>query len=433
MYFTMKNSLLNLKKNLFLTSIILIAVTLIFRKVATILIIISLIFFLVYNRYLLKDNFKKASKFIIIICIPIILEIIFFWNNDSFIEGYKSLEKNLTTLIFPFVLILNYKLIQPKKILNYYSLITILTLIVSLFLFIVFRNDYFHKYMDGIHLWQMGYEFSNFIGIHAPALNMYISFVSIFFFYIFLKEYSLNKLSKKATTFFAFLLISFLFLLIVNTRIALLTFLINIIVVFFSFQMKIKTKLTIFFISLFLFITVSFIFVKKFPYFLEKYTTQIVGNLDKIGELDKIENPEIMVYSSLVTRLSIWKSSYELGKDNFWIGVGSSDAKKELTNYYKRTDQQFLKKYGFITHNQFLNYFLKYGIFGIIGCVIYLLYPLYIYWRTKNIIVLCFFVNFFISNFTDDYLNKFDGIAYSALWYSIFTCYIIKNEESKKN
>ena len=140
-----------------------------------------------------------------------------------------------------------------------------------------------------------------------------------------------------------------------------------------------------------------------------------------------------MVYSSLVTRLSIWKSSYELGKDNFWIGVGSSDAKKELTNYYKRTDQQFLKKYGFITHNQFLNYFLKYGIFGIIGCVIYLLYPLYIYWRTKNIIVLCFFVNFFISNFTDDYLNKFDGIAYSALWYSIFTCYIIKNEESKKN
>ncbi len=85
MYFTMKNSLLNLKKNLFLTSIILIAVTLIFRKVATILIIISLIFFLVYNRYLLKDNFKKASKFIIIICIPIILEIIFFWNNDSFI------------------------------------------------------------------------------------------------------------------------------------------------------------------------------------------------------------------------------------------------------------------------------------------------------------------------------------------------------------
>lgn len=429
----MKNSLLKLKKNVFLASIILIAVTIIFRKVATILIIISLIFFLIYNRYLLKENYKKFSKYIMIVCIPIILEIIFFWNNDNFYEGYKSLEKNLTTLIFPFLLILNYKNIQPKKILNYYSVITIIILIISLFLFIVFRNDYFHKYMDGIHLWQMGYEFSNFIGIHAPALNMYISFISIYFFYIFLKEYSFNKLSKKAITFFVFLIISFLFLLIVNTRIALLTFLINIIVVFFSFQMKIQTKLSIFFMSLFLLISLSYFFVQKFPFVIEKYTTQVVGNLDKIGNLDMIENPESKVYSSLVTRLSIWKSSYELGKDNFWIGVGSSDAKKELTNYYKQTNQQFLKKFGFITHNQFLNYFLKYGVLGLIGCFIYLTYPLYIYWRTKNIMILCFFVNFFISNFTDDYLNKFDGIAYSALWYSIFTCYIINNEGSKKD
>lgn len=429
----MKNSLLKLKKNVFLASIILIAVTIIFRKVATILIIISLIFFLIYNRYLLKENYKKFSKYIMIVCIPIILEIIFFWNNDNFYEGYKSLEKNLTTLIFPFVLILNYKNIQPKKILNYYSVITIIILIISLFLFIVFKNDYFHKYMDGIHLWQMGYEFSNFIGIHAPALNMYISFISIYFFYLFLKEYSFNKLSKKAITFFVFLIISFLFLLIVNTRIALLTFLINIIVVFFSFQMKIQTKLSIFFMSLFLLISLSYFFVQKFPFVIEKYTTQVVGNLDKIGNLDMIENPESKVYSSLVTRLSIWKSSYELGKDNFWIGVGSSDAKKELTNYYKQTNQQFLKKFGFITHNQFLNYFLKYGVLGLIGCFIYLTYPLYIYWRTKNIMILCFFVNFFISNFTDDYLNKFDGIAYSALWYSIFTCYIINNEGSKKD
>lgn len=429
----MKNSLLKLKKNVFLASIILIAVTIIFRKVATILIIISLIFFLIYNRYLLKENYKKFSKYIMIVCIPIILEIIFFWNNDNFYEGYKSLEKNLTTLIFPFLLILNYKNIQPKKILNYYSVITIIILIISLFLFIVFKNDYFHKYMDGIHLWQMGYEFSNFIGIHAPALNMYISFISIYFFYLFLKEYSFNKLSKKATTFFVFLIISFLFLLIVNTRIALLTFLINIIVVFFSFQMKIQTKLSIFFMSLFLLISLSYFFVQKFPFVIEKYTTQVVGNLDKIGNLDMIENPESKVYSSLVTRLSIWKSSYELGKDNFWIGVGSSDAKKELTNYYKQTNQQFLKKFGFITHNQFLNYFLKYGVLGLIGCFIYLTYPLYIYWRTKNIMILCFFVNFFISNFTDDYLNKFDGIAYSALWYSIFTCYIINNEGSKKD
>ena len=63
------------------------------------------------------------------------------------------------------------------------------------------------------------------------------------------------------------------------------------------------------------------------------------------------------------------------------------------------------------------------------GCLIYLCYPLYIYIQTKKSIVLFFFVNFFISNLTDDYLNKFDGIVYSAIWYSIFTYYLIQKKD----
>lgn len=172
----------------------------------------------------------------------------------------------------------------------------------------------------------------------------------------------------------------------------------------------------------------------KFPYTVEKYSSQIFNDLDKIGKLDEIKDPEITVYSSLVTRLSIWKSSLELGNKNFLIGVGSSDAGKELNHYYKSTNQQFLAKYGFITHNQFLNYYIKYGIIGIMGCLIYLLYPFYIGFKTKNMIIICFSVNFFISNLTDDYLNKFDGLVYSSLFYSIFTCYCLNlKKKDEKN
>ena len=436
MLFIMKNLILKFKNNLFLFFITIIATTLIFRKIATILILIflfySLIIYFIKNK---KSNIKtrKTLIYILIISIPFLLEVVFFLNNSNLVEGYKSLEKNLTTLFFPIVIILNYKLLKPKKILNLYSIFTIILLVIFLVLFIVFRNDYFNKYLQGIHLWQMGYEFSNFIGIHAPALNMYVSFISIVLLYNFLNEYLLNAFSKKSVCFVVLFLLSFLFLLIINTRIALLTFAINLVVLFFVFQMKLKLKIIIFSCSIFILTLFSILFVNKFPYIIEKYSTQITGNLDKIGKLDEIENPEINVYSSLVTRLTIWKSSYELGKREVLFGHGSSDAKKELIKYYGETNQKFLKKFELITHNQILNYFLKFGIIGVIGCLTYLLYPLYIYYESKNAIALFFFINFFISNITDDYLNKFDGLAYSALWYSILTYYVINKKNYEEN
>jgi O-antigen ligase len=217
--------------------------------------------------------------------------------------------------------------------------------------------------------------------------------------------------------------------LIINTRIALFTFLINLIILFFTFDIQRKFKVIFFSISFGVSVSLSLLFAYQFPYTIEKYTTQITGNLDKIGKLDEIPNPETTVYSSLVTRISIWKSAVALGNQKFLTGYGSSDAKAELIKYYGETNQHFLKKYGLITHNQFLNYYLKFGIIGFLGCLIYLCYPLYIYIQTKKSIVLFFFVNFFISNLTDDYLNKFDGIVYSAIWYSIFTYYLIQKKD----
>lgn len=436
MLFIMKNLILKSQNNLFLFFITIIATTLIFRKISTVLILIFLFYSIIdyqFNNKRKKIKIDKNYIYILIISIPFLLEMVFFLNNDNLIDGYKSLEKNLTTLFFPIIILLNYNLLKPKKILNIYSIFTIALLVIFLVLFIVFKNDYFNKYLQGIHLWQMGYEFSNFIGIHAPALNMYVSFISIILLYNFLNEYLLNSFSRKSFFLIALFLLSFLFLLIINTRIALLTFIINLVVLFFVFQMNRKIKLIIFFCSIFILTFFSILFVNKFPYIIEKYSTQITGNLDKIGKLDEIENPEINVYSSLVTRLSIWKSSYELGKKEILFGYGSSDAKKELIKYYGETNQKFLKKYEFITHNQILNYFLKYGIIGVVFCLIYLLYPLYIYYQSKNIVALFFFINFFISNITDDYLNKFDGLAYSALWYSILTYYVINKKNYGEN
>ena len=44
----------------------------------------------------------------------------------------------------------------------------------------------------------------------------------------------------------------------------------------------------------------------------KKYTDVTFKHMDKIGSLDDFENPEAEVYSSLVTRLSIWKSTLDI-------------------------------------------------------------------------------------------------------------------------
>jgi len=415
--------------NIFL--ITLISIFLIYRKVGSILIILLFLFFLININFYKKQNLKPYLKYIFIINIPILLEIVFFFNNDSFKGGIKSLEKSLSCLILPYIIIALYKSINYHKKLKIYSIITIVILFISFLLFRILESEYFMKFQKGIDLWQMGYVFSKFIGMHAPALNMYLSFISIFLLNETITGIIIKN-KRKTFFYFSFFILSFFFLLLINTRIAIIILAINIIILFFKLKINIKTKLIIS-ICISLIISIVFIvFSNKFPIAIDKFTHKTFNNLDKIGKLDEVKSPEIFVYSSLVTRLSIWKSSLELANNNYLIGVGSSDANDELIKYYKKTNQIFLSKTKFTTHNQFLNYYLKFGILGIICCIIYLFYPLYLSIKTNNIIIFFFFLNFLISNITDDYLNKFDGLSYSSLWYSIFTCYLL-NYNIKRN
>jgi O-antigen ligase len=178
-------------------------------------------------------------------------------------------------------------------------------------------------------------------------------------------------------------------------------------------------------------LTVFFLFLEKNTFMKEKYTTAMFSYMDKIGKLDEIDHPEIEVYSSLVTRLSIWKSVWELSIENLPFGVGASDGKPELFKYYKTTNQKFLANYQFPTHNQYLDFLLKFGILGLITIFLYVLTIGYIGYITKNAIIISFFLLFFVSNLTDDFLIRFDGIAFSGFWISIFSCHLLQQPSNK--
>lgn len=428
MHYTMTISEKNFNKifNCFLG---LIAIAMIFRKPCTLLIIL----FALFNLFFIKKlNYTKQTLILVfLIASPLILEIIMFWNNDSLFKGIKSLEKYSSLLIFPLFILGNYQRIQFLKILRFYSLTTTIILLFFFIRFIIYFPELIHKYVNGNDLWEMGYEFSNSIGIHAPALNMHLAFVSICSLFFVFESFRLyEKWTLKMNNIIAFIL-SFFFVLFVNTRMALFNVLIGFVLVFFGEVMRkynVKKVLETMAVLIVTLGGVLFFFVQSNPYMKEKYSSVTFAYMDKIGKLDEIEHPEFKVFNSLVTRVSIWKSGWELAVKNLPFGVGASDGKPELIKYYKQTNQHFLAEYEFPTHNQFLDFLIKFGILGPLVVMLYIFTIGYLGFSLKNAVVISFFFLFFTSNLTDDFLLRFDGIAFSGLWMAIFGSYWLQQK-----
>jgi hypothetical protein len=407
--------------NIFL---LLIASTMIFRKPCTWIIIGFFLFNLFFIKKLKRT--RLAILLGLVIASPLLLEVLFFWNNDSFGEGLKSMEKSISLLFFPLFILGNYQRVQFIKLLQFYSYATTAILLFFFIRFIVVYPELIDKYLHGTDLWEMGYRFSDTVGIHAPALNMHLAFVAIiamyFVVYAFLKK---ENLAYKLLRVLIFAL-SFFFVLFVNTRMALFNVIAGTVIIFFyevSRNYNFKKVTVIITLGAVLLGGIIFLFVKNNPYMKEKYSTVTFAYMDKVGKLDEIENPEAKVFNSFVTRLSIWKSAWELSLDHLPYGVGASDGKPELFNYYKQTNQHFLAKYDFPTHNQFLDFLLKFGVLGPLVVFIYIFTIGYLGYDLKNAVVISFFFLFLTSNLTDDFLLRFDGIAFSGFWFSVFGSY----------
>jgi O-Antigen ligase len=398
-----------------------IACTLIFRKPCTWLIFAFALFNMLYFKKMQWS--KKALILASIIASPFLLELVLFWNNDSLAQGIKSIEKTTALVLFPLFILGNYQRISFLKLLRFYVNSTTLLMIIFLLRFVFVFPEYVTKYWHGVHLWEMGYVFANSIGIHAPALNMHLAFVSIAALYLLLQSWQMRK--DKSVVFLTFIVFacSFFFVLLVNTRMALFNVLAGYLFVVFSFflaHFNLK-KMVLFGLCIGGIIAGIFIlFVQKNPYMKEKYSSVTFAYMDKVGKLDEIDHPEIKVFNSLVTRVSIWKSAWDLSLQHLPFGVGASDGKPALVNYFKQTHQHFLAKYAFPTHNQFLDFLLKFGVLGPLVVLLYIGTIGYLGIDLKNALVLSFFFLFFTSNLTDDFLLRFDGITFSGFWFSIF-------------
>lgn len=397
-----------------------------FGKLSNLAIILFTLFNLIF--YKRPELNKQIWKIALLMLIPLILEVLFFWNNDVFAKGIKSLMKYISLLVFYFFIIGHYKRVNVNQLLRCYAMSMTIILLLLEIRFVIFFQEYVQKYLNGIDLWEVGYVFTQSFKVHAPALNLQLVFVACVNLYFLLASF-FEKNKRQILVNTLLVLFSSLHVLIVNTRISLVCLILcYVFMISYDFKKRYDFKKVIIAtgcVSLFLGLIIA-IAVYSNPFMVRKYTSFTFDHLDKVGKLDEMEHPEIDAYNGLVNRLSIWKSSLELANKNWTVGVGASDANEELIQYYLNTNQFFLAKYKFATHNQYLNYYLKFGIIGFILTICYMLGQFYLGNILRNGLIIAFAIVFTISNLTDDFLNRFDGIGFSGFFYSSFIVLYLK-------
>ncbi|KOS07096.1 hypothetical protein AM493_14415 [Flavobacterium akiainvivens] len=407
----------------------LIASSIVLRMPCTILLICFLVFNLVYVKRLQFS--KPAVVLIAVVALPFLLEVLFFWNNSSVSKGLKAAEKTVSMLFLPVFIIGNYRYINLKKILFYFSRTIVILLLLLVVRFVVVYPDYVTKYLNGIDLFEVGYFFSDTFKSHAPALNMHLAFAGIINFYFTLNSFTEKKNVLSKLTGFFFLAANIGVVFLVGTRVALLNMLAGFAIISLGDFIKSKNKARLLKMGLattVVFTILSALYIKYNPYVIYKYKTELFMNMDKVGRLDELEHPEYEAYGGLVTRLSIWKSALNVASENLPFGTGSSDGKPKLMEYYLKTGQYFLHEYHMPVHNQYLDFFMRFGIIGAIAVLAHILLPGFIGFKLKHPVIICFFMLFFISNLTDDFLIRFDGIVFSAVWCSIFSAYWLQQK-----
>jgi len=121
-------------------------------------------------------------------------------------------------------------------------------------------------------------------------------------------------------------------------------------------------------------------------------------------------------WSSTNTRIAIWTCGFEVWKEHLIFGTGIGDRDAALLKKYKEKQFWFAYTTEKHTHNQYLDIALSMGIIGLlIFLVAFILYPIKVFLKQKQGLAIMIFVCLAICLFTENMLNRYQGLVLIAL------------------
>ncbi len=125
-------------------------------------------------------------------------------------------------------------------------------------------------------------------------------------------------------------------------------------------------------------------------------------------------------YKSFSQRIEFAKAAISIIKENFWFGVGTGNWKEEFRSTYKKINSNLKEELYASSHNQYLNYLVKFGFVGFLLIMFFLIYPVIKTGSYKDTLFLIFLVFIFFANFADSNFESHMGNSFFLFFYCLF-------------
>ena len=153
-----------------------------------------------------------------------------------------------------------------------------------------------------------------------------------------------------------------------------------------------------------------------------------IASFESLTILKEDRMTDFLKVNGLTLRVMFWKFSLEefLSKNSLLLGLGTGDVQDFLDRTYEKhnmaitLDGKSTGYYGYDVHNQFLDIFLRLGLFGLCYFLFFIGYLLRFFYLRRNFVALSLFGSIGLLFFTETFLGLNKGIIFFAFFCSLF-------------
>jgi len=122
---------------------------------------------------------------------------------------------------------------------------------------------------------------------------------------------------------------------------------------------------------------------------------------------------------SFFQRMVYWQAALDIIEENFLLGVGTGDVKDSFQKIYSSGKYDLDEKYWLRAHNQFLTFFVAFGVFGFTYFIFFFAEAFRL--SAKSYLASAIVLLTFLSCLTEDTLETQAGVAFFGFFISLFS------------
>jgi hypothetical protein len=139
-----------------------------------------------------------------------------------------------------------------------------------------------------------------------------------------------------------------------------------------------------------------------------------------LWQIDVFRRGENPSGHSVTQRIWYLQAGIGIIKQHFWFGTGTGDVANAFSKYYDETGSKLDKSWRKRAHNQYITFFLTFGIFGFLWIMFSLIYPPFLEKKWKDYFFVMFFIIGFLSMINEDTLETHIGNSFFSFFYALF-------------